>query len=190
MGGVSLSFKWTGQQSRFGSRGGMIYAPSRYAAYGQGIQIFDPCVILRPERISLASGVRIDSFTKVNGGEGVTIGENCHISSFCEINAGAGTVIFGAHSGCASHTVICGGMTDISMLATTPQDGNIARRLVTTIGQYVVIFAHAVVLPGVTIGDGAVIAAGAVVTKDVEPFAIVAGVPARVVGMRETICQH
>jgi acetyltransferase-like isoleucine patch superfamily enzyme len=36
-------------------------------------------------------------------------------------------------------------------------------------------------LPGITIGDGAIIAAGAVVTKDVEPDTIVAGVPAKVV---------
>lgn len=44
--------------------------------------------------------------------------------------------------------------------------------------------AHAIVLPFVTIGDGAVVAAGAVVTKDVEPYSIVAGVPARFLRMR------
>lgn len=162
----------------------MIYAPSRYKSYGQGIHIFDPCVILKPEQISLASGVRIDSFTKINGGEGVTIGENCHISSFCEINAGAGTVIFGAHSGCSSHVVICGGMTDIAMLATTPQDGNVAKRMVTTIGSYVCIFAGAIILPGVTLGDKCIIAAGAVVTKDVPRRAVIAGVPGKIVGYR------
>ena len=44
--------------------------------------------------------------------------------------------------------------------------------------------AQVVVLPGVRVGNGAIIAAGAVVTRDVEAFAIVAGVPARVVGTR------
>lgn len=41
-----------------------------------------------------------------------------------------------------------------------------------------------IILPGVTIGKGAVIAAGAVVTKDVEPYTIVGGVPARKIGER------
>jgi acetyltransferase-like isoleucine patch superfamily enzyme len=41
-----------------------------------------------------------------------------------------------------------------------------------------------VVLPGVTIGNGAVVAAGAVVTRDVEPYTVVAGVPARFVRKR------
>jgi acetyltransferase-like isoleucine patch superfamily enzyme len=44
--------------------------------------------------------------------------------------------------------------------------------------------AHAVVLPGVTIGRGAIVAAGAVVNTDIEPMAIVAGVPARHIGAR------
>ncbi|MEO1729302.1 MAG: acyltransferase [Pseudomonadota bacterium] len=44
--------------------------------------------------------------------------------------------------------------------------------------------ARAILLPGVTIGDGAIIAAGSVVRQDVPPFAIVAGVPAKVVGTR------
>jgi acetyltransferase-like isoleucine patch superfamily enzyme len=52
------------------------------------------------------------------------------------------------------------------------------------IGNDAWIGAHAVVLAGVTIGDGAIVGAGAVVTKDVAPYAIVAGVPARVIGSR------
>ena len=52
------------------------------------------------------------------------------------------------------------------------------------IGNDVWIGVNATVLRGVTIGDGAVIAAGAVVTKDVPPYAIVGGVPARIIKYR------
>ena len=47
------------------------------------------------------------------------------------------------------------------------------------IGKNVWIGAHATILPGVTIGDNAIIAAGAVVTKDVEKNAVAGGVPAK-----------
>ena len=52
------------------------------------------------------------------------------------------------------------------------------------IEDYVWVATRATVLPGVTIGEGAVVAAGAVVTKDVEPYTIVGGVPARSIGVR------
>lgn len=53
------------------------------------------------------------------------------------------------------------------------------------IEDYVWIATRATILPGVTIGKGAVVACGAVVTKDVPPLAIVAGVPAKIIGYRE-----
>ena len=52
------------------------------------------------------------------------------------------------------------------------------------IGNDVWIGARAIVLDGVTIGDGAIVAAGAVVTRDVEPYSVVGGVPARVIKKR------
>ena len=53
-----------------------------------------------------------------------------------------------------------------------------------SIGNDVWIGHGAVILPGVTVGDGAVVGANAVVTKDVSPYAIVGGAPARVIRMR------
>ena len=53
-----------------------------------------------------------------------------------------------------------------------------------TIGRRAWICSNSIILPGITIGEGAVVASGAVVTHDVEPFTIVGGVPAKVIGKR------
>lgn len=63
----------------------------------------------------------------------------------------------------------------------------------TSIGRDVWIGARAIIMCGVRIGDGAIVASGAVVTRDVEPFEVVAGVPARRVRMRfldEDVVSH
>ena len=57
----------------------------------------------------------------------------------------------------------------------------------TIIHRYAWICSRSILLPGVTIGEGAVVASGAVVTKDVEPYAIVAGIPAKKIGERKKI---
>lgn len=53
------------------------------------------------------------------------------------------------------------------------------------IGDYAWLCARSVILPGVSVGEGAVVAAGAVVCSDVEPWTVVGGVPAKKIGMRE-----
>lgn len=151
--------------------------------------IHDPhlSVFLRPERITIGAHVRIDALVKIEGGEGVILGDHVHISSFCHINNGGGRVTIGNHSGCASGVVVAGGQPDLHRLhisaAEMPEHCHVVRSH-TVIGEYVVIFSRAVILPGVRIGDGAVVAAGAVVTKDVPSFEFWGGVPARKIGER------
>jgi len=64
----------------------------------------------------------------------------------------------------------------------SPSFANRGRQVV--VEDRVFIGMRALILPGVVLGEGAVVAAGAVVTRDVAPFQIVAGVPARVIGER------
>lgn len=53
------------------------------------------------------------------------------------------------------------------------------------IGRYCWICSRSIILPGVNIGEGAVVASGAIVTKNVPPYAIVGGIPAKIIGKRE-----
>lgn len=55
------------------------------------------------------------------------------------------------------------------------------------IGRNAWVCSRAIILPGITIGEGAVVAAGAVVTKDVPDFSIVGGIPAKVIGKRDRL---
>lgn len=135
--------------------------------------------ILYPEKTRIAPTARVDRWCKIEGE--VTIGEHCHVSSFSHIGAGGGEVVFGDHSGCSSHVVICSGVPDIRYLhvsAADPLEEQHPLRMKTVIGRFAVVFAGAVVYPGVTIGDGALIGAGSVVTKDVPPWEVWGGVPA------------
>ncbi|MGE3149656.1 MAG: acyltransferase [Pseudorhodoplanes sp.] len=93
---------------------------------------------------------------------GITVGRDCMIAPFVYIVD-----------------------SDHGIAAGTPMNrqANVAAPI--SIGSDVWIGAHAIILSGVTIGDGAIVAAGAVVREDVEPNAIVGGVPAKQIGMRQ-----
>ena len=71
-----------------------------------------------------------------------------------------------------------------NMLNLIDEDINVGREKRSYIGNDVWIGANSIIKGGLKIADGAIIGAGAVVTKDVEPYTIVAGVPARVIGRR------
>lgn len=79
----------------------------------------------------------------------------------------------------AQHAYLCAGTHDLDDPALPLVVGPIE------IGADAFIGAKALLLPGVVVGEGGVVGAGAVVTKDVEPWTIVAGNPAKVIGKRE-----
>lgn len=54
-----------------------------------------------------------------------------------------------------------------------------------SIGDYAWLCSRCIILPGIKIGEGAIVASGAVVTKDVEPWTVVGGIPAKPIGKRE-----
>lgn len=106
-----------------------------------------------------------------------SIGDGSVINARCRLDARGGITI-GDNVSVSQEVIILTGDHDISL----PDFGGRNRPVV--IEDYAFIGTRAMILPGVTIGRGAVVAAGAVVSKDVPPFAVVAGVPAKVVKER------
>lgn len=150
-------------------------------------EIYDPVIIIKPEMVHIDPEARIDSFVKIEGGNGVTIGRWVHIASFCHINVGGGEVVMEEGSAASSGAKIIGGSAQLdgeSMSAKAPKEMQRIERKRTVIGKNAAVLTNAVVLPGVTVGEGAIVAAGAVATKDIPPYEIWAGVPAKKIGER------
>lgn len=110
-------------------------------------------------------------------GENCVFGEYCHISSMNKISIGNGllagrwvTITDNSH-----------GDTDLLTMMIPPVYRDLASKGPVNIGKNVWIGDKATILPGVSVGDGAIIAANAVVTKDVPSYSIAAGNPARIV---------
>ena len=150
------------------------------------MSIHQPCVILKPHMVNMHPSARVDSFCKLEGGEGVNIGKFVHIASFSHINVGGGSVTFGDYSGCSSHCSVGSATPDWCYLQLTPNSPVSHRKWKyrTVIGRFAVLFMGVIVLPGVTVGEGAIVKAGSVVWDDVEPWTVVQGNPAKAIGIR------
>lgn len=107
-------------------------------------------------------------------GRNITVGENVFINANCNFQDQGGITI-GDHS-LIGHRVILATLNH----GIAPEDRHTLYPAPIVIGKNVWIGAGATVLPGITIGDHAIVAAGAVVTKDVPENTVVAGVPAKV----------
>lgn len=147
------------------------------------VVLADGVIVFQPELVNLY---------------GCTIGAESRIGAFVEIQSG---VSIGARCKIQSHSFICSGVTiedevfvghgvmftNDKFPAATNTDGTLQSAAdwdcrPTRIGRRASIGSNATILPDLNVGHDAVVAAGAVVTRDVPPHAIVAGVPARVIG--------
>lgn len=153
------------------------------------------------DSVRLGDNVKIFHPTLVNL-YGCTVGADTRIGAFVEIQKNAS---IGARCKISSHTFICEGVTvedecfighgvmftnDRFPLATnadgSPQTEADWKVEPTRVERRASVGSNATILCGLTIGEGALVGAGAVVTKDVPAYAIVAGVPARIVGDTRT----
>ena len=142
--------------------------------------------------VKLGKGVRIFAFTNLYGCE---IGDDTKVGTFVEIQKGAKV---GARCKISSHSFLCEGVeiedevfighgvmfTNDRYPRATTAEGDLQTEadwqvVPTLVKRGASIGSGAVILCGTTIGEGAIVGAGAVVTKDVAPFDVVAGVPAR-----------
>ncbi|HTK03893.1 MAG TPA: acyltransferase [Alphaproteobacteria bacterium] len=108
----------------------------------------------------------------------ITIGEDTIIGDHIFLD-GREKLTIGNHVDIASQVLIYNSEHDLE------KEDFSARVEKVEIGDYVFIGPRVIILPGVKIGKGAIVAAGAVVTKDVEDFMIVGGIPAKVIGERK-----
>jgi acetyltransferase-like isoleucine patch superfamily enzyme len=176
--------------TRFQSREGYLDALIRRAClralarrFGNGITIRSNVSIRHPETIEFGDGVWIGEQTVIHGrfdghcviGAGTWIGPHSYMD--------ARDLVLGEQVGWGPGAKVLGSMhtgvpVEEPIIATPLAVGPVR------IGAWADIGVNATLLPGVTLGQGCIIGAGAVVTRDVAAFVKVAGVPARVLGRR------
>ena len=143
----------------------------------------DADVFAEPRReVRVDAGASIGAHAFVHGP--VVLGRDVSVNPYATLDGGKRGIVVGAGTRIAAHSALYAfdhGLDPTQSIRTQPvRSGGIR------IGADVWIGTHAVVTDGVCVGDHAVVGAGAVVTRDVPAFAIVGGVPARVIGDRRT----
>lgn len=132
----------------------------------------------RIEGMKIGSGSTIHTGAIFYKASNITVGRDTIIGEGAVLD-GRDKLRIGDHVDIASEVMIYNAEHDIN----SENFGAISAPV--EIGDYVFIGPRAIILPGVVIGKGAIVGAGAVVTKNVEEFMIVGGVPAKVIGERK-----
>lgn len=147
--------------------------------YGSGV------IVRGADRIRVGRNVFLDHRAYLNsnpspeGNSHITLGDNVEIGPYTVIWGGGGVDIgSNVHMGAHVHVTSIQG-AKIPVTRIDPAEGIEINRRPVKIGDHVLIFSGAVIVPGVTIGHHSMIAAGAVVTEDVPPYTMVGGVPAK-----------
>jgi galactoside O-acetyltransferase len=159
------------------------------AAVGEDVRIDADARLIGAQRITVGSHVRIDAFAVISAGEdGIAIGDHVHVAAHCFV-AGAARIVLDDWSGISGRTSVYSSTDDFSGLSltgpTVPDDLRRVDSRPVRVGRHVIVGAGTVILPGVTVHDGAAVGAQSLLRKDVPPFTIVVGSPARAVGSRD-----
>lgn len=154
---------------------------------GENVKIYPLSRIINPQVIKIGDHSQIDDFTFINGGKGLTIGKYVHITYFSSIT-GNGTAEIGDYVGIASGSRIFTS-TNIhqeawSMSAAAPRWMQRFKTGQVQIEKFSFIGSNSIILPGVLIGEGAVVGALSLVNKNIEPWSINAGIPCRKIAKR------
>lgn len=154
-----------------------------FKSLGHDVQLSRKASIYAPEMISIGNHVRIDDFTFISGD--VTLGSHIHIAPFCALIGGTGEsgIIMRDYSGLSGHVMIYSISDDYSgnymTNPTIPAEYSNIESGRVDLGRFVIVGTLAVILPGVTIGEGSAIGSMSLVTRTLPDWKICAGIPAR-----------
>lgn len=133
--------------------------------------------------IKIGKGSTIHMYARFYDPRNIEIGQDSIVGELCLLD-GRAKLIIGNHVDIASQVMIYNSEHDINDENFSPVYGQVI------VEDYVFIGPRAIIQPGIKIGKGAIVAAGAVVTHDIPPFAVVGGVPAKIIGERRNKNPH
>ena len=140
-------------------------------------------------RVELAQNVHLYRWSVIELGDGtgsLKIGPNTYLQSGCILNPFVGNIIIGANCMIAARCSFMPYRHAFEDTAIPMREQAVVSKGDIIIEDDVWLGLNVSVMDGVTIGKGAIVGAGAVVTKDIPPYAIAGGVPARVIRMRKS----